>query len=43
MGQRAVADAEFQKMKATFGDKGVPVILGEYGAGMKRNYPGMDA
>lgn len=37
------ADAEFQKMKTTFGDKGVPVILGEYGAGMKSNYPGMDA
>jgi len=37
------ADAEFQKMKTTFGDKGVPVILGEYGAGMKAGYPGMDA
>jgi endoglucanase len=30
-------------MKTTFGDKGVPVILGEYGAGMKDKYPGMDA
>jgi endoglucanase len=36
------ADAEFQKMKTSFGDKGVPVILGEYAAGMKAKYPGMD-
>ncbi|MYN16361.1 cellulase family glycosylhydrolase [Rugamonas sp. FT107W] len=35
-------DAEFQKMKTAFGDKGVPVLLGEYGAGMKAAYPGMD-
>lgn len=28
----AYADAQFQKMKARFVDKGVPVILGEYGA-----------
>lgn len=38
----AWADAEFQKMKTAFGDKGVPVLLGEYGAGMKAAYPGMD-
>lgn len=36
-------DAEFQKMKAGFVDKGVPVILGEYGAYAKSAYPGMDA
>jgi len=35
-------DATFGKLKAAFVDQGVPVILGEYGAGMKRNYPGMD-
>lgn len=35
-------DAEFQKIKTAFGDKGVPVLLGEYGAGMKAAYPGMD-
>jgi endoglucanase len=35
-------DATFQKLKAAFVDKGVPVILGEYGCGMKRQYPGMD-
>ncbi|MCU6496998.1 glycoside hydrolase family 5 protein [Rugamonas sp. A1-17] len=35
-------DAEFQKMKAAFGDKGVPVLLGEYGAYTKAAYPGMD-
>ncbi len=39
----AYVDAEFQKMKATFIDKGVPVILGEYAAGMKSKYPGMDS
>ncbi|WP_229213269.1 MULTISPECIES: glycoside hydrolase family 5 protein [unclassified Duganella] len=38
----AWADAEFQKMKTAFGDKGVPVLLGEYGAGIKKAYPGMD-
>lgn len=35
-------DAEFQKMKSTFVDKGVPVILGEYGAYNKPAYPDMD-
>jgi len=35
-------DATFQKLKAAFVDQGVPVLLGEYGAGMKRAYPGMD-
>ncbi|MFG6432949.1 glycoside hydrolase family 5 protein [Roseateles sp. LYH14W] len=35
-------DAAFRKLKAAFVDKGVPVLLGEYGAGMKRKYPGMD-
>lgn len=34
-------DAEFQKMKTRFIDKGVPVILGEYGAYLKPAYPGM--
>lgn len=41
-GDEAHADATFQKLKAAFVDKGVPVVLGEYGAGMKRKYPGMD-
>jgi len=35
------ADAQFQKMKARFVDKGVGVIVGEYGAYVKPNYPGM--
>jgi endoglucanase len=39
----AYADAQFQKMKTTFIDKGIPVILGEYCSGMKPKYPGMDA
>ena len=38
----AYTDGQFQKMKATFIDKGVPVIMGEYGAYNKPAYPGMD-
>lgn len=34
-------DAEFQKMKTRFVDQGVPVIVGEYGAYNKPNFPGM--
>jgi endoglucanase len=35
-------DGQFQKMKTSFIDKGVPVIMGEYGAYDKPAYPGMD-
>jgi endoglucanase len=38
----AWADAQFQKMKTNFVDKGVPVIVGEYGAYLKSQYPGMN-
>jgi len=38
----AYTDGQFQKMKANFIDKGVPVIMGEYGAYDKPAYPGMD-
>jgi endoglucanase len=31
-------DAQFQKMKTTFIDKGVPVIMGEYAASLKSEY-----
>jgi endoglucanase len=31
-------DAQFQKMKAAFIDKGVPVILGEYAASLRTEY-----
>ena len=34
-------DSQFQKMKSNFVDKGVPVIVGEYGAYLKPAYPGM--
>ena len=34
----AFVDGEFQKMKTRFVDKGVPVILGEYGAISKTEY-----
>jgi endoglucanase len=41
-GNEDYVDGEFSKMKAAFIDKGVPVILGEYSAGMKARFPGMD-
>ncbi|HTM80705.1 glycoside hydrolase family 5 protein [Asticcacaulis sp.] len=34
----AYTDAQFQKMKANFVDKGVPVILGEYSAMLRTEY-----
>lgn len=34
----AYADAQFQKMKTRFIDKGVPVILGEYAASLRTEY-----
>ncbi len=37
----AYADAQFRSMKTAFVDKGVPVILGEYGSGLKARFPGM--
>ena len=36
----AYADAQFQKMKTSFVDKGVPVILGEYSAALRTEYTG---
>ena len=39
----AWADSQFEKMKARFVDKGVGVIIGEYGAYVKPKYPGMAA
>ncbi len=39
----AYTDAQFQKVKSSFIDRGVPVILGEYACGMKQKFPGMDA
>jgi endoglucanase len=35
-------DDQFQKMKSRFVDQGVAVIIGEYGAYLKSQYPGMD-
>jgi len=35
-------DSEFQKMKSRFVDQGVGVIIGEYGAYLKSQYPGMN-
>ncbi len=39
----AYIDALFQKMKTHFVDRGVAVIVGEYGVYLKPNYPGMVA
>jgi endoglucanase len=36
-------DAQFQKMKTHFVDQGVAVMVGEYGAYVKPDYPGMAA
>lgn len=36
------ADAQFQRMKAAFVDRGVPVLLGEYAAARKPRYPDMN-
>ncbi len=40
-GNEDYVDAQFQSVKTTFGDRGVPVILGEYCVALKPNYPGM--
>lgn len=37
-GGEAYTDAQFQKMEQAFVDKGIPVILGEYGAISKTDY-----
>jgi endoglucanase len=41
-GNEDYVDGQFAKMTALFIDKRVPVILGEYSAGMKPRFPGMD-
>ena len=38
-GQEDWADAQFDKMKTNFIDKGIPVILGEYSATFRANLP----
>jgi endoglucanase len=39
----AYTDAQFQKMKTAYVDKGIPVILGEFGAIRRTEYPGAEA
>ncbi len=39
----AHVDAQFEKMKTRFVDKGVPVILGEFGAMRRTDHPGSEA
>lgn len=42
-GDEDFVDGQFAKIKKEFVDKGIPVLLGEYGVGLKRNFPGMKA
>ena len=42
-GNEAWADAQFDKMKAKFVDRGVPVILGEFGVIDRPEFPGSNA
>jgi endoglucanase len=42
-GNEAHVDAQFEKMKTRFVDKGVPVILGEYAASRRDEYKGARA
>lgn len=42
-GNEEYVDGEFEKIKASFLDRGIPVILGEYSCGMKQRFPGMNA
>lgn len=39
----AYVDAQFQKMKSAYVDKGIPVILGEFGAIRRTEYAGAEA
>ncbi len=41
-GNEAHVDAQFQKMKTRYVDRGVAVILGEYGAMARNRFPGAD-
>jgi endoglucanase len=41
-GDESWVDSKFQLLQTTFLDKGVPVIVGEYGAYLKPAYPGMN-
>lgn len=42
-GNEAHADAQFEKMKRHFIDRGIPVILGEFGAIRREDRPGSEA
>ncbi|WP_228527808.1 glycoside hydrolase family 5 protein [Pararhodonellum marinum] len=42
-GNETHADAQFRKMKTNFIDKGIPVIMGEYGAISKNAFPEHEA
>lgn len=41
-GEEDYVDAQFARMKTQFIDKGIPVIMGEYGTGVRKNLTGDD-
>jgi endoglucanase len=41
-GEEDYVDAQFKLMKTQFVDKGIPVIMGEYGTGIRKNLTGAD-
>ncbi|MEN0039073.1 MAG: glycoside hydrolase family 5 protein [Cellvibrio sp.] len=41
-GEEDYVDAQFKLMKTQFVDKGIPVIMGEYGTGVRKNLTGAD-
>lgn len=41
-GEEAYVDQQFKLMKTQFVDKGIPVLLGEFGTGVRKNLTGAD-
>jgi endoglucanase len=41
-GEEDYVDLQFKSMKTKFVDKGIPVIMGEYGTGVRKNLTGAD-
>lgn len=41
-GEEATVDSHFQLMKTQFVDKGIPVLIGEFGTGVRSNLTGAD-
>jgi hypothetical protein len=41
-GEEDYVDQQFKSMKTQFGDNGIPVIMGEFGTGVRKNLTGAD-